>query len=343
MHVLRAEKGYPIIGQETDGTVTPQDLGLGWAGLDEEGLHRPALAAPAGHACGRTASSSSACCRSTPTRCCPRAPSWSRPTPTSARVPVPMLGHVTSSYRSAALGRTFALALVKGGRDRIGERVSAPLADRVVEAAIADAVLFDPENRAPRRRSPRHDATIERGHPRDGPAGAGDAAGRPRGRRPAGTDRRGADRGPADGRRTRATAATDGEGHVLWLGPDEWLVVARKAPPAEVAPPSRPPSATPPATRSSPPSTSPRTASASRSPVPGAARPPRVRLRAGPRARAAGRRLRPDAARARQRRPVACRRRSDARVPRPRPALVRALPFGLASGRARGVTRKGRT
>ena len=31
MHVLRAEKGYPIIGQDTDGTVTPQDLGLSWA------------------------------------------------------------------------------------------------------------------------------------------------------------------------------------------------------------------------------------------------------------------------------------------------------------------------
>ena len=30
MHVLRAEKGYPIIGQDTDGTVTPQDLGMGW-------------------------------------------------------------------------------------------------------------------------------------------------------------------------------------------------------------------------------------------------------------------------------------------------------------------------
>jgi hypothetical protein len=31
MHVLRAEKGYPIIGQDTDGTVTPQDLGMAWA------------------------------------------------------------------------------------------------------------------------------------------------------------------------------------------------------------------------------------------------------------------------------------------------------------------------
>ena len=30
MHVLRAEKGYPIIGQDTDGTITPQDLGMSW-------------------------------------------------------------------------------------------------------------------------------------------------------------------------------------------------------------------------------------------------------------------------------------------------------------------------
>ena len=58
-----------------------------------------------------------------------------------------MLGHVTSSYRSAALGRTFALALVKGGRDRIGQRVLAPLVDGTIEAEIVDSVVFDPENR----------------------------------------------------------------------------------------------------------------------------------------------------------------------------------------------------
>ena len=28
MHVLRAEKGFIIVGQETDGTVTPDDLGM---------------------------------------------------------------------------------------------------------------------------------------------------------------------------------------------------------------------------------------------------------------------------------------------------------------------------
>ena len=61
--------------------------------------------------------------------------------------PVPMLGHVTSSYRSAALGRTFALALVAGGRGRLGETVFAPLEDRVVEAVLAEPVLYDPEGR----------------------------------------------------------------------------------------------------------------------------------------------------------------------------------------------------
>src|SRR5260370_40458582 len=30
MHALRAEKGYIVVGQETDGTVTPDDVGLGW-------------------------------------------------------------------------------------------------------------------------------------------------------------------------------------------------------------------------------------------------------------------------------------------------------------------------
>jgi sarcosine oxidase subunit alpha len=64
-----------------------------------------------------------------------------------SRVPVPMIGHVTSSYRSAVLGRTFALALVNRGRARIGEIVRAPLKGHVVDAAITSSVMFDPENR----------------------------------------------------------------------------------------------------------------------------------------------------------------------------------------------------
>ena len=49
MHVLRAEKGYPIIGQDTDGTVTPHDLGMALGGVEEEArLRRQALLRPPG-------------------------------------------------------------------------------------------------------------------------------------------------------------------------------------------------------------------------------------------------------------------------------------------------------
>ncbi len=69
MHVLRAEKGFIIVGQETDGTVTPDDLGLGWAigkkkrdFVGKRGLARPDLIAPIASswsACGPSIATSS--------------------------------------------------------------------------------------------------------------------------------------------------------------------------------------------------------------------------------------------------------------------------------------------
>ena len=59
--------------------------------------------------------------------------------------PVPMLGHVTSSYRSAELGRPFALALVKGGRSRIGDTVHVPVNGDLVPVEVTGSVLVDPE------------------------------------------------------------------------------------------------------------------------------------------------------------------------------------------------------
>jgi sarcosine oxidase subunit alpha len=56
-----------------------------------------------------------------------------------------MLGHVTSSYRSAALGRTFALALVKGGHARIGETLVVPVGGELVPVEVTSSVLVDPE------------------------------------------------------------------------------------------------------------------------------------------------------------------------------------------------------
>ena len=65
--------------------------------------------------------------------------------PELGEVPVSMQGHVTSSYRSAALGRTFALALVERGLERMGEMLHAFTGDRVVPVTVTGSVLYDPE------------------------------------------------------------------------------------------------------------------------------------------------------------------------------------------------------
>jgi len=143
MHVLRAEKGYPIIGQDTDGTVTPQDLGMDWVVskkkadfIGKRSFDRPdTRRADRKHLVGVLPVD--------PDELLPEGAQLVEPGDTA--VPVRMLGHVTSSYRSAALGRTFGLALVKGGRDRLGQTLHAPLAGRTVAVEITDAVLYDKE------------------------------------------------------------------------------------------------------------------------------------------------------------------------------------------------------
>ncbi|MGW1512207.1 sarcosine oxidase subunit delta family protein [Streptomyces sp. NPDC002394] len=144
MHVLRAEKGYPIIGQDTDGTVTPQDLGMSWAVSKK----KPDFIGKRSYARADTVRPD----RKHLVGLLPEDPAALLPEGTHLVAdgelpapPVPMLGHVTSSYRSAALGRTFALALIKGGRDRIGERLYAPVGDRLLPVTVASPVLYDPE------------------------------------------------------------------------------------------------------------------------------------------------------------------------------------------------------
>ena len=56
-----------------------------------------------------------------------------------------MLGHVTSSYHSAALGRSFGLALIKNGRNLIGQTLTAAVGDRLVDVVVGETVLYDPE------------------------------------------------------------------------------------------------------------------------------------------------------------------------------------------------------
>jgi sarcosine oxidase, subunit alpha len=144
MHVLRAEKGYPIVGQDTDGTVTPADLGMDWIVskkkadfIGRRSYARADTARPdRRHLVGLLPEDPEVLVpEGTQLVACDRLP----------EPPVPMLGYVTSSYRSAALGRTFALALVSGGRDRIGQRLYAPIGDALLPVTVTHHVLYDPE------------------------------------------------------------------------------------------------------------------------------------------------------------------------------------------------------
>ena len=143
MHVLRAEKGFIIVGQETDGSVTPIDLGMDW------------MVSKAKDFIGRRSLFRSDMIRSdrkqlvgllTEDRAAVLPEGGQIVADARAPVPVPMLGHVTSSYMSASLGRSIALAMVKGGRARKGEKVEIALANgRAIRAVIAEPVFIDPE------------------------------------------------------------------------------------------------------------------------------------------------------------------------------------------------------
>ena len=58
-----------------------------------------------------------------------------------------MIGHVTSSYFSPNVGRSIAMALVKNGRNRMGDTISVPLADRTIRAKVIEPKFYDLEGK----------------------------------------------------------------------------------------------------------------------------------------------------------------------------------------------------
>ena len=58
-------------------------------------------------------------------------------------IPMKMIGHVTSSYWSENCGRSIALALVAGGRERMGQTLHVPMLDGVIEVEVSGTVFFD--------------------------------------------------------------------------------------------------------------------------------------------------------------------------------------------------------
>jgi len=145
MHVLRAEKGFIIVGQDTDGSVHPHDINHGWAVVDSKpfsyigkrGMKRADCIRPnRKHLVGLKSKA--------PTLVIPEGSQavndYNQP------IPMDMLGHVTSSYYSANLGYSIAMGMIKDGLNRMGESVYYPLPDgRIVEAEICSPVFYDPK------------------------------------------------------------------------------------------------------------------------------------------------------------------------------------------------------
>ena len=141
--ILRAEKGYIVVGKDTDGTTMPHDLGVAGPRERAQGrIHRQAVAVHADRqrqgpqAVGRPerrGRRGAAADR----RACGRGAGKARRS----------LGYVTSSYMSPTLGRPVALGLVETGFSRMGEAVGVYHLGAERRAAIAPAVAFDPEGK----------------------------------------------------------------------------------------------------------------------------------------------------------------------------------------------------
>lgn len=144
MHVMRAEKGFVMIGDETDGTVIPQDLNLDWAiskkktdYLGKRGQERNFLARPdRWKLAGFETLDGSVI-------------------PDGAYIVAPghnangqrnTQGRVTSTYRSPTLKRGIAMGLITGGMDRMGDVVEFnTVAGGTVKAKVVDPVFYDKE------------------------------------------------------------------------------------------------------------------------------------------------------------------------------------------------------
>ncbi len=142
LHIMRAEKGFIMIGDETDGTVIPQDLGLNWAISKKKDDFLGKRAQERDH-------------MTDPLR-------WKlvgletldgSVLPDGAYAAEPGLnengqreteGRVTSTYYSPTLNRGIAMGLVERGPDRMGEVLDFPLiGGGSVKARIVDPVFFD--------------------------------------------------------------------------------------------------------------------------------------------------------------------------------------------------------
>ncbi len=144
LHVMRAEKGFIMIGDETDGTVIPQDLGLGWAiskkkpdYIGKRAQERSAMTDPRRW---KLVGLETLDGTVLPDGALAVADGF------NANGQRKTQGRVTSSYASPTLGKGIAMGLVLNGPERMGEVLDFPTdRGKVVQARIVDPVFYDKE------------------------------------------------------------------------------------------------------------------------------------------------------------------------------------------------------
>ena len=148
LHVMRAEKGYIMIGDETDGTVTPQDLGLSWAVSKKKADFIGKRAQQRADLIRPDRKQLVGLLTVDPDEVLPDG-AHATEGPLRADGTANTIGHVTSTYFSPSLNRSIAMALIKGGRTRMGETLAFPVSPgRTVQATVVGTTFLDDREEA---------------------------------------------------------------------------------------------------------------------------------------------------------------------------------------------------
>ena len=151
MHLLRAEKGYVVIGQETDGTVTPIDINFNWmiGKKKKDFIGKRSL----------TRSDTVRDDRKQLVGIIPLNKSQfieegqhvveCENLPRKIKTPINYLGHISSSYHSPNLKHCISMAMIKGGNKLMGKKlyVSTSKGTKNIPVEIVSPVFIDPENK----------------------------------------------------------------------------------------------------------------------------------------------------------------------------------------------------
>jgi len=144
MHLLRAEKGFIIAGQDTDGTMTPVDLQMDWIiskkkydFIGKRSLYRSdTIREDRKQLVGLVTDDPKEVLEE-----------GAQIVLETNKQPIEMLGHVTSSYFSPNLNKSIALAILKNGKKLKGQKMFVPMKNKTINVTITDTVFLDKENK----------------------------------------------------------------------------------------------------------------------------------------------------------------------------------------------------